>query len=101
MTHLTQPLHYSAHSSTALLSQTHSQIFFLKGVPRTRASLAAQMVKSLPSMQEPWVGSLGQEDLREGNGNPLQDSYLENPVDGEAWQATVHVVAKSWTRLSN
>ena len=26
----------------------------------------------------------------EGNGNPLQYSCLENPVDGGAWQATVH-----------
>ena len=36
-----------------------------------------------------------------GNGNPLQYSYLENPVDRGAWQATVHGVAKSWTRLSD
>ena len=35
----------------------------------------------------------------EGNGNPLQYSCLENPMDGEAWQATVHGVAKSRTRL--
>ena len=37
----------------------------------------------------------------EGNGNPLQYSCLENPMDGGAWLATVHVVAKSQTRLSN
>ena len=37
----------------------------------------------------------------EGNGNPLQYSCLENPTDGEAWQATVHVVAKSRTQLSD
>ena len=37
----------------------------------------------------------------EGNGNPLQYSCLENPMDGGAWWATVHEVAKSWTRLSN
>ena len=36
-----------------------------------------------------------------GNGNPLQYSYLENPVDRGAWQATVHGVAKSRTRLSD
>ena len=35
------------------------------------------------------------------NGNPLQYSCLENPVDGEAWWAKVHGVAKSWTRLSD
>ena len=37
----------------------------------------------------------------EGNGTPLQYSCLENPMDRGAWQATVHVVAKSWTRLSD
>ena len=37
----------------------------------------------------------------EGNGNPLQYSCLENPMDGGAWWATVHRVAKSQTRLSD
>ena len=37
----------------------------------------------------------------EGNGNPLQYSCLENPVDGGTWQATVHGVAKSWIPLSD
>ena len=35
------------------------------------------------------------------NGNPLQYSCLENPMDGGAWKAVVHGVARSWTRLSN
>ena len=35
----------------------------------------------------------------EGNGNPLQYSCLENPIDGRAWWAAVHGVAKSRTRL--
>ena len=37
----------------------------------------------------------------EGNGNPLLYSYLENPMDREAWKATVRRVAKSQTRLSD
>ena len=37
----------------------------------------------------------------EGRGNPLQYSCLENPMDGGAWLAAVHRVAKSQTRLSN
>ena len=37
----------------------------------------------------------------EGNGNPLQYSCLEKPMDGGAWWATVHGVTKSWTRLSD
>jgi len=36
-----------------------------------------------------------------GHGNPLQYSCLENPMDRGAWQATVHEVTKSWTRLSD
>ena len=36
-----------------------------------------------------------------GNGNPLQYSFLENPMARGAWWATVHEVAKSRTRLSN
>ena len=42
------------------------------------------------------LGSLG-----EGNGTPLQYSCLENPMDGGAWWAAVHGVAKSPTRLSD
>ena len=37
----------------------------------------------------------------ERNGNPLQYSCLENPMDGGAWQAAVHGVAKSRTWLSD
>ena len=37
----------------------------------------------------------------QGNGTPLQYSCLENPMDGGAWWATVHGVAKSRTRLSD
>ena len=39
--------------------------------------------------------------LGEGNGNPFQYSFLGNPMDRAAWQATVHVVTKSRTQLSN
>ena len=37
----------------------------------------------------------------EGNGNPVQYSCLENPMDGGAWYLTVHGVAKSQTLLSD
>ena len=48
------------------------------------------------------VGGLGWEDNPgEGNGNPPQYSCLENSMDRGAWQATVHGVTKSQTRLSN
>ena len=73
-------------------------IKFLSQRQLTRDSLVAQTVKNLPAMQETLVQSLGQEDPPgEGNGNPLQYSCLENPMDGRAWWATVRRVAKSQT----
>ena len=39
--------------------------------------------------------------IGEGNGNPLQYSCLENPMDGGAWWAAVHGVTESRTQLSN
>ena len=61
----------------------------------------AQTVKNLQAMQETRVQPLGWEDSPgEGNGNPLQYSCLENPMNTEAWWAAVHEAEKSWTRLS-
>ena len=37
----------------------------------------------------------------EGNGNPLQYSCMENPMDRGAWQAIVHGVTKSWIWLND
>ena len=67
-----------------------------------RASLVAQMVKNLPTMQETWVQSLGLED-------PLEDGVATHsnviawriPMDREAWWAMVHGVAKSRTPLTD
>ena len=64
--------------------------------------MMAQRLKRLLAMWETWVLSLGWEySPGEGNGNPLQYSCLENPMDGGTWWATVHGVAKSQTRLSD
>ena len=53
--------------------------------------MVAQTIKNRPAMQETWVQYLGWEDFPgEGNGNPLQYSCLENPMDGGAWRATAH-----------
>ena len=52
------------------------------------------MVKNPPAMQETQVRSL---EKGEGNGNSLQYSCLENPMNRGAWQAIVHEVAKSQT----
>ena len=68
-----------------------------------RASQVALVVKTCLPMQETqeaWVRSLGPEDPTGGrHGNPLQYSYLGNPMDRGAWRATVHRVAQSRIRL--
>ena len=61
------------------------------------------MIKNPPAMQEPkemLIQSPGPEDPLE-QGSPLQYSYLENPMDRGDWWATVQVVVKNQTRLSN
>ena len=60
------------------------------------------VVKNVPAKQETWVQSLGRKDpLEKEKGTPLQYSCLGNPTDGEAWRATVHGVAKSWTQFGD
>ena len=58
------------------------------------ASLVAQ--RKPPACNEGDLGSFSGwgRSPGEGNGNPLQYSCLENPMDGEAWWATVHVVTE-------
>ena len=66
------------------------------------ASQETLVVKNLPAN----AGDVGLfpglgRPLGGGHGNPLQYSFLENPMDRGAWWATVHGVIKSWTRLSD
>ena len=53
------------------------------------------------SLYDEWFLTEAQAFFGEGNGNPLQYSCLENPMDGGAWWAAVHGVTNSQTRLSN
>ena len=57
--------------------------------------------KSVCSAGDPGSISGSGRSLGEGNGNSLQYSYLENPMDREAWWATVKGVAKSQTPLNH
>ena len=71
---------------------------FVVGKYTLGSSLVAQMVKSLPTMWEIWVRSLGWED-------PLEESIATHsripawriPIDRGAWWATVHELAESQT----
>ena len=59
----------------------------------------SSVIKESTSNAADRVWFLGWEDTPgEGNGNLLQFSFLENPMDRGAWHATVHSIAKSWTQ---
>ena len=61
----------------------------------------AERVKHLPAVQETWAQSLGWKDLLEKEMKPSPVFLPGEPMDGGAWQAAVHGVAKSWARLSD
>ena len=72
------------------------------------ASLVAQMVKNLPTVQETWIQSLDWEDplgwkdpLVKGTANHSSILAWRIPMDRGAWQATVHGVTKSRTQQSD
>ena len=76
----------------------------LQSVGSQRVGL--EWMASLSFFSHGWSSRLSWSSLhygwtREGNGTPLQYSCLENPMDGGAWWAAVHGVAKSRTQLSN
>ena len=73
----------------------HNVLRLIGEIVKTRNSLYRLMVLILffLTLYSPFHG--------EGNGTPLQYSCLENPMDGGAWWAAVHGVAKGRTRLSD
>ena len=75
-------------------------VIILLGLPKnfTGASWVAQWSRICLPMQETWVQSLGWEKPLE-KGMAMHSSIL--PMDGGAWVATVHAVAKNQTRLSS
>ena len=81
-------------------AKTKDKDLFVLVLVSLRTSLVAHMVKDQPAN----TGDRGSlpgsgRSTGKGNGNPLQYSCLENSMDRGAWQATVHGVAKSQTRL--
>ena len=58
---------------------------FPGGSDGKESALSVGDLDSIPGLRSPV----------EGNGNPLQYSCLENPMDGEAWQVTYHGVEES------
>ena len=73
---------------------------FSPGKSRGQRTLAGYSPCSLKQSDTTAIPKLGRSPGG-GDGNPLQYSRLENPTDRGAWLATVHGVAKSWTRLND
>ena len=79
----------------------YSQLIFYRGIKQLKGLQGGSVVKNPHANAEDpgsvsWSGRSPGED-----GKPLQYSCLGNPTDRGAWQATVHGVANSQTRLSN
>ena len=90
---MVESLHCLSETTTLLIGYTPIQnAFRVKKKKVIKKRICLPMKKT----QETWVQSLGRAPAG-GNGNPLQYSCLENPMDRGAWQATVHGVAKSCT----
>ena len=79
-----------------IISGTPAPLAFLLFLPHERGPIfIGSVVKNTFAMQETGVWSLGWEDsLEGGNGNTFQYFCLEDPMDREAWWATVHGVEK-------
>ena len=75
--------------------------YFIKIWQKGSDFISKYITKSKIRTYIPWKIQRITATLGEGNGKPLQYSCLENPMDGGAWWAAVHWVAKSWTRLSD
>ena len=75
-------------------NESHS--FFYAKVFRNSSKIEQSLLLPLYLISKALVQNMG-----ESNGNPLQYSCLENPMDGGAWWAAVHGVAGSQTQLSN
>ena len=88
-------------------------LLIVTSLEKAMAPHSSTLAWKIPWMEEPGglqsMGSLGVGQterlhfhfslscIREGNGNPLQCSCLENPRDGGTWWAAVSGVAQSWT----
>ena len=83
------------------LSQQHA--FFKRNLPKlVNLGVAIESEGKVSACNAGDLGSIPglERSPEEGNGNPLQYSCLENPMDGGVWWATVHWVTKSRTQLS-
>ena len=90
-----KPPHHLKHELFQITGSCYYLLPYLKGFPAGSGGK-----ESACSVGDPGSIPGSGRSPGEGNGTPLQYSCLENPMDRGAWQATVHGVTESWTRLS-
>ena len=83
-----------------LYTHVHSIIHNSQKVEITQMSMSHMYTRNTVTHKMDYYSALKRND-KESNGNPLQYSCPENPMDGGAWWAAVHGVARSQTRLSD
>ena len=90
-------LYFNQHEALSFICFPFSEVIliFLSQVALVVKDPPANAGRHNRPQFNPWVGKIP----GEGNGNPLQYSCLEIPMDRGAWRATVHSVTKSQTRL--
>ena len=95
---------FDRHCMAYKAQNTYYQALYRKSLPTStqhKAFPGGTLVKNSPANAGDTVLTPGSgRSPGEGNSNRLQYSCLENPMDRGAWRATVHGVAKSWTRPS-
>ena len=92
---------FSGHKNGPRDPNLNSQHFRIAIIPSKSNIWASQTVLAVKNPPAKGGGRESGRSPGEGNGNPLQYSCLENPMDRGAWWATVQGVAKSRTRLGN
>ena len=85
----------------SLLTKSNSQLKLLTSVLKNRASQVTQCKEFPCNAEHTGLMPRSGRSPGEGNGNPLQYSCLENPMDRGVWWVKVHGVAKNQTRLSD
>ena len=97
-----EALKYEFLETQAFSPISHHEYLIVKGCSCTITCFPGDSVGKASACNAADLGSIpgSGRSPEEENGNPLQDSCLENSMDGRACWATVHGAAKSWTRFN-
>ena len=79
------------------LKLSHKYVFIFFQTPEQVVLVVKNLPANAGNIRDMYLVPVSGRSPGASDGNPLQYSCLENPIDRRAWWATVHRVAKSWT----